>query len=200
MDPISEPMRDLRLVLRVLKSFISHNDHAKVILVPDYSPNCLVYSPGSLKIVPFLPANGFGIHLSPLVKVVSFEDDLWVLVVWIGDAEHDDTPSGIIREVDALAQFPSANAHQKCTCVAVIFPHANDLTPETLELGFELVLVGGLYKYAFLAKGLNPCESILRTPLLRVVIKHLVGWEEEEDTSYYLFTDLLKNLPQLNDL
>ena len=89
-------MRDFRFVLRVLKPFVSHYDHAKVILMPDDSPDGLVNSPGSLQIVPFLPANGFGILLSLLVKVVSFQDNLWVLVVWIGDAENYDTPSCII--------------------------------------------------------------------------------------------------------
>ena len=146
--------------------------------MPDDSPDGLVYRPGSLEIVPFLPANGFGIPLSLLVKVVSFKDDLWVLVVRIGDAENDDTPSGIIWEVNALAQFASANAHQDSTCVAVLFPHAKDLTPETLDLGFELLLVGGLYEYAFLAEGLNPLEDILRGPFLCVVVQHLV-WREE---------------------
>ena len=124
--------------------------------MPDDPPDGLVNRPGRLQIVPFLPANGFGVLLPLLVKVVSFEDDFGVLVVGVGDAEYDDTPSGIIREVNALAQLASANAHQDGPCVAVLFPHVEDLPPETLDLGLELLLIGGFHEDAFLAQGLNP--------------------------------------------
>ena len=124
--------------------------------MPDDPPDGLVYSPGCLQIVPFLPTNGFGVLLPLLVQVVSLEDDFGVLVIRIGDAEYDDTPSGIVREVNALAQFSTAYAHQYGTCVAVLFPHDKDFPPETLDLGLELLLIGGFHEDTFLAQGLNP--------------------------------------------
>lgn len=135
-----------------------------------------------------------------MVKVVSFEDDFGVLVVRVGDAEYDDTPSSIVREVNALAQLATANAHQHGTCIAVLFPHTEDLASETLDLGFELLLVGGFHEDAFLAQGLNPWQHILLSPLVRVMVQHLVGGEEEEDAPDHLLTDFLKHFAQLDDL
>ena len=45
LDPVSEPERYFLLVLRVLESFISHNDDAEIILVADDSSYSLINCP-----------------------------------------------------------------------------------------------------------------------------------------------------------
>ena len=82
----------------------------------------------------------------------------------------------------------------------MLFPHDKDFPPETLDLGLELLLIGGFHENAFLAQGLNPRQHILLSPLIRVVVQHLVGGEEEEDAPDHLLADFLKDFAQLDDL
>ena len=53
-DFISEPLRHLVLILRILVPFIDKHDDSIIILVSNDSPNRLIDCPTCLKLIPFI--------------------------------------------------------------------------------------------------------------------------------------------------
>ena len=138
-----EPLGQVVLRRRAAEPLVQQDDGAVIVPVPDHPAQRLVHRPGGLLAVPLVPAQrAQPAPLAPplpalVVQHLLLDPDLRVRLHRKGDSSHDDRSARPVREVEALAGLPPADAEEDGPPECWVF----QLGPEILRgLSEELAL------------------------------------------------------------